>query len=203
MHADSGSNQLYVNEFYIDQYEITNGEYKKCVDAGACSPPFTNAASQYDHVVHYGDQPYRNFPIVLISWNMAQNYCRWRGSDTRLPTDVEWEKAARGLLAGQSYPWGNTLPVCSTGILNGSNFSDCGTMDVIPVGNYSPNGFGIYDMAGNAAEWVDKDTDVNQKMIRGGSYNDSASGLRVYSYLIGEISKGYVNVGFRCVKDVP
>jgi hypothetical protein len=203
MYGEVGSSKVYVNEFYIDQHEVTNGEYRKCVDVKACSPPYEDADEQFANVVHFGNSAYENYPIVLVSWNMAQNYCRWRGGDTRLPTEVEWEKAARGTLSVQTYPWGNTPPVCSTVSLNGSNFSDCGTRDAVPIAIYLPNGYGIYDMAGNIAEWVDKDMPNAEKMIRGGSWYDSANHLSVYSYVTGKLLDGYVNVGFRCAKSAP
>lgn len=203
MYAKSGTAQTYVNGFYIDQHEVTNAEYQKCVITGGCSKPFSDAASQYANVVHFKDTAYDNYPVVLVSWHMAQNYCKWRGAGTRLPTDVEWEKAARGGLVNQSYPWGSTTPVCSPGSLNGANFLDCGSKDVVPVEMYAPNGYGIYDMAGNASEWVDKVISGDVRMIRGGSWYDSANQLTVYSSAQGSYLDGYINVGFRCAKSSP
>jgi hypothetical protein len=203
VYAKSGTAQTYVNGFYIDQHEVTNAEYQKCVITGGCSKPYSDAASQYANIVHFGDTAYDNYPVVLVSWHMAQNYCKWRGTGTRLPTDVEWEKAARGGLVNQPYPWGSTAPVCSLGSPNGSNFSDCGSKDVVPVETYLPNGYGIYDMAGNASEWVDKIISGDIRMIRGGSWFDSANQLTVFSNVQGSYLDGYINVGFRCAKFVP
>jgi formylglycine-generating enzyme required for sulfatase activity len=116
-----------------------------------------------------------------------------------LPIGEEWEKAARGLLVEQTYPWGNNLPSCELGTLNGTNYSGCNSRDAFPVMSFAPNGYGLFDMSGNVSEWVDE----GNKLIRGGSWNDNESRIKVFSTSEGETFDGYVNVGFRCARDAP
>jgi|GEM_PF-2094997 formylglycine-generating enzyme required for sulfatase activity len=185
-------------DFYIDQHEVTNDEYQKCVDAGVCGRPF-EAGNNYKNVENFGDPAYKNYPVVLISYNRAKAYCEWRSNGTRLPTGEEWEKAARGKLVEQTYPWGNNPPSCEFGALNGTNYSGCGSQDAFPVMSFVPNGYGLFDMSGNVSEWVDE----ANKLIRGGSWNANESQIKVFSSVEGNTFEGYVNVGFRCAKDAP
>ncbi|HLF90931.1 MAG TPA: SUMF1/EgtB/PvdO family nonheme iron enzyme [Anaerolineales bacterium] len=98
------SHTVFLNEFRIDKYEVTNALYKDCVDAGICQHP--NDSSSYTRLSYYGDPQFNNYPIINVTWNMAKTYCEWRGG--RLPTEAEWEKAARGT-DGRTYPWGEEL----------------------------------------------------------------------------------------------
>jgi len=206
MHGEQGSVKTYVNSFYIDQHEVTNAQYELCVGAGVCIPPYTDVDPQFDNVLHYGDQAYSNFPVVLVSWNMVYTYCAWRGQGVRLPTTSEWEKAARGLLVEQHYPWGDAAPVCSEGSINGANFLGCNSNDAFPVQSFAPNGYGIYDMSGNVAEWVGGIPTFENSgglFILGGSWRNSSDAIFVYSKVDGVQRTGYVDVGFRCAKSVP
>lgn len=192
----NGFIQISLPDFFIDQHEVTNFQYQQCVVAGVCKEPY-EAGKEYKNVEHFGDENYKDYPVVLVSWNMANTYCEWRGSGTRMPSGEEWEKAARGLLVDQTYPWGNNPPTCEGGTLNGTNYFGCNTRDAFPVMRFSPNGYGIYDMAGNVSEWVDE----GNHLIRGGSWLDSESRIKVFSVVEGETFEGYVNVGFRCARD--
>jgi len=137
--CDGPEHTVYLDAFWIYQHEVTNDEYRACVDSGGCTAP--------DTVTYYSDPAYNDHPVVHVDWFDANSYCLWAGG--RLPTDAEWEKAARGT-DGREYPWGNQKPTC-----NLANYKDCvgGTS---PVGSY-PSGaspFGVLDMAGNVGEWV-------------------------------------------------
>ncbi len=195
---DKGYIKVSLPSYYIDQHEVTNSQYKECVNANVCREPFTDADREYENVKHFGDDRYADFPVVLVSYYMAKTYCEWRGDRSRMPTGEEWEKAARGLLLDQTYPWGNSPPSCELGAVNGANYSGCNTRDAFPVASFAPNGYGLFDMSGNVAEWVDE----ANKLIRGGSWNDSESRIKVFTTSEGHIFDGYVNVGFRCAKDV-
>ena len=141
---------VYVDAFYMDKYEVTNAQFKAFVDA--------NPQWQKDNIpikYHFGGylMDWRgnsypsgksNHPVVYVSWYAAMAYAQWAGK--RLPTEAEWEKAARGGLEGQQYPWGNTI---SSSLANYSLYVNKTT----PVGNYGANGYGLYDMAGNVFEW--------------------------------------------------
>ena len=131
--------EVTLDAFYIDQYEVTNEWYADCVAAGGCKPPGCTE--------RYGDPDKTNHPVVCVDWYEAMTYCEWRGA--RLPTEAEWEKAARGT-DGRTYPWGEDSP--NDQLLN----FDQNVGDTTPVGSY-PDGvspYGAYDMAGNVREWV-------------------------------------------------
>jgi sulfatase modifying factor 1 len=131
---------VHVSAFFIDRFEVTAEDYNECVDDGVCldtmdSPDCNLSAGRFDH------------PINCVTYNMAASYCGWRG--LRLPTEAEWERAARGD-ALTLYPWGDTAPDCSLAAVD-----ECGS-STVPVGS-KRNGdspFGIADMTGNVSEWV-------------------------------------------------
>ena len=129
---------VFLDAYYFDKYEVTNALYKICVEAGACRLPTSTG--------RYNNSQYAQHPVVYVDWNMSQTYCEWR--DARLPTEAEWEKAARGT-DGRGYPWGWT---------QSSTYADFSQepSDTKPVGSY-PQGvspYGAFDMADNAYEWV-------------------------------------------------
>jgi eukaryotic-like serine/threonine-protein kinase len=145
--------QVYLDDYYIDLTEVTNTLYAACVQAGACTPPGDSSSATRSS--YYRNPDYDHYPVIWVDWNQARAYCQWRGGD--LPTEAQWEKAARGGLEGKLYPWGNEAPVCQKGATNGAKFADhagCDLTDTEPAGSYAPNGYGLYDMAGNVWEWV-------------------------------------------------
>ena len=206
-------------DFYMDSRPVTNAEFKTYCDAvGKAYPkdPFWAALPQY-----FLDYP--NYPVVCVSWREAVIYAAWAGK--RLPTEEEWEYAARGGSDGP-YPWGKALPDGGK-----ANYADksCefvwkdpaqndGYAFTSPAGNYPSNGYGLYDMAGNVFEWTAdwffayddavRDTEVfkdgwgGAKVARGGCYHSTAKDLRVSRRR--QVLGGGPNasVGFRCVKDI-
>jgi len=135
---------VYLDSFWIDQTEVTNRMYTLCVAAGKCAPP--DSSSSYSRSSYYGNPDYGDFPVIYVSWNDASAYCAW--ADRRLPTEAEWEKAARGT-DERTYPWGNTID-CSL-----ANYYSC-VGDTTAVGSYESgkSPYGVYDLAGNIWEWV-------------------------------------------------
>lgn len=139
------THKIILDAFWIDQTEVTNKMYAACVLAGACTPPVNTSSALRS--VYYSNPEFDNYPVVYVSWNDANTYCSWAGR--RLPTEAEWEKAARGADA-RIYPWGNNEP--GDDLLNYKN----NIGDTTRVQNY-PNGispYGANDMAGNVWEWV-------------------------------------------------
>lgn len=134
-----------LDAFWIDETEVTNQQYELCVADGACKQPSSVKSPTRSN--YYGNPEYGNYPVIYIEWPMAKNYCEWAGR--RLPTEAEWEKAARGEQAF-IYPWGNDAP--NDNLLNYNST----IRDTTEVGKY-PDGksiYGAYDMAGNVWEWV-------------------------------------------------
>ena len=203
---------VYLNSYYMDVYEVTNSEYKTCVDDGVCVPPLS--LRSYTHLSYYNDSKFAKYPVIYVTWQQAENFCQWRGE--RLPTEAEWEKAARGGSDVRQFPWGEGLD-CTK-----ANYDQCGIGDVVEVGSY-PSGvspYGIYDMMGNVWEWVAdwySDTyyqiasDVNPlgpktgifKVLRGGSFDQYTNEINV-SYRGNDNPIDATNeIGFRCVRSAP
>ncbi len=193
---------LLISAFEIDRTEVTQQAFDKCVRANVCPTPPTA----------FDPQGRPRYPVTNISWSMAQSYCQWAGK--RLPTEAEWEKAARGADDARPYPWTGASPDCQR-----VQFSGCGLADVVPVGvltGTSP--FGAEDMAGNVSEWVSDwyaadfygsapsadptgPTTGTMKIRRGGSFATDDVGLRVSARAAGDDANAMTH-GFRCAKDL-
>jgi formylglycine-generating enzyme len=145
---------VYLDAYEIDKYEVTNGEYRACVDAGVCGRP--RRYNSYKRGEYFWEDAFAYFPVLYVSWWDAQTFCAWEGK--RLPTEAEWEKAARGPIDTRTWPWGEEFPDCSR--LNFTNNTAeewiiCAD-DTTQVGSY-PRGaspYGVMDVSGNVFEWV-------------------------------------------------
>ena len=220
---------VYLDAFYMDIYEVTNAQYKVFIDE---NPEWQkeNIESAFHDGVYlrlWNGNAYpegkADHPVVYVSWYAAMAYAQWAGK--RLPTEAEWEKAARGGIAGKAYPWGDTFD--ETRANYGRHFND-----PIAVGQYPPNGYGLYDMAGNISEWCldEYDSDFyttsprenplsggtreaiihnfrnvekKERVLRGGCWSDNGLFLRVALRDWGPQHYTSVFRGFRCVKDIP
>lgn len=208
---------VFLDGYWIDKYEVTNGRYALCVADGACKAPWIN--SSYTREEYYGNPEFDNYPVIMVDWWQADQYCKWTGG--QLPTEAEWEKAARGT-DGLRYPWGND-PISN----DKANFCDIncpkehanpsfddGFADTAPVGSF-PNGaspYGLMDMAGNVWEWTssipmlypfDPDDgrqaeDGYQYIWRGGPWSNGTWWIRSSLRYKSVPKYWYNNLGFRC-----
>ena len=199
---------VYLDSFWIDQTDVTNAMYAKCVKAGVCTQPASQ--SSYTRSGYYGNFEFDNYPVIYVDWNKADTYCKWAGR--QLPTETQWEKAARGT-DGRTYPWGND----GTNI-NLLNFNGV-VGDTTAVGQYL-NGASIYgalDMSGNVWQWVAdwyNDTyyqsspsanplgpDSGQyRVVRGGSWDSLVGNVHSpFRFWYSPTETDYT-VGFRCAR---
>jgi len=215
-----GSNNDFINEkpahfvnlsaYYIDKFEVTNGSYNFCVQEGKCKPPTKRSSTTQQS--YFGNPSYDNYPVIYVTWEMAHTYCEWR--DARLPSEAEWEKAARGI-DGRIYPWGDTI--------KDSNANYNGLVgDPINVGKYDSgvSPYGLFDMAGNVQEWVSdwyqenyystiSDGILNpqgpllgqERVLRSGSWDAGKNFIRTSYRFKSSPSVSFYNIGFRCAKD--
>ena len=185
---------------YMDVTEVTVGQFKKFL--AESDHPFN--ADLWEEIYEYS--PTDKHPMIYVDWHDATAYAKWAGK--RLPTDKEWEWAARGGLRGKQYPWGDDIRGASDyansyGISGEDKWVYCA-----PVGSFQPNGYGLFDMVGNVWEWCqdwyryDSSEGRGTKVLRGGGwfYSVAASTLA----LRGDYTPTYMNdrFGFRCVVSV-
>ncbi len=202
----SPAHTVTLDSFYMDVHEVTNADYKQfCQATGYKYPEFWNTEA-----FRSGDN-YPHHPVIGISWSDANKYAAWAGK--RLPTEAEWEYAARGGLEGKEYPNGDTL-----GRVEEKKSLNPWVNGIVQVTLFKANGYGLYDMDGNVWEWVSDGFDehyyeaspaynpkgpVNKfnKVIRSGSWHSGGMCKKVY-YRKG-LPANWVDfaVGFRCVKD--
>jgi formylglycine-generating enzyme required for sulfatase activity len=201
-------NVCITSDFNMDVHETTNAEYAACVTGGGCTAPSNSSSAT--RASYYGNPTYNNFPVVYVDWSQAKAYCTWAGK--RLPTEAEWEYAARGKLASKRYPWGDAATPCVD-----ANYNGC-VGDTKAVGSYPANGFGLYDVGGNVREWVNDWYQSNyysssptndppgpvsgsSRVVRGGDYSVSWYNLRVsFRDYFAPANKNNQE-GFRCAGD--
>lgn len=206
--------QVYLDAYYMDIYEVTNAAYKACVTAGACDPP--QETSSRTHSSYYGNSKFDDYPVIFVDWNQADAYCAWR--DASLPTEAQWEKAARGD-DGRTYPWGEEISCSQANYFDGSKYCVGNTTE---IGSYESgkSPYGMYDMAGNVWEWVNDWYDSyyyasspssnplgpvsgQYRVLRGGSWGGFDNYVRS-AYRDGYSPVSFNdNVGFRCARSLP
>lgn len=218
--------QVRLDSFWMDQVEVTNGMYELCVRAGVCLLPGEFRSDNRED--YFGIPEFRDYPVVNVTWFDADAYCKWAGR--RLPTEAEWERAARGDDL-RNYPWGDEPP----NEFNSNSLNVVG--DTTRVGSYTEGAspFGVLDMAGNVWEWVADYYKSNYyavspldnpqgptrdearsdlRVIRGGSFQEDGVFLRLAnrSFLDGPdpsakredkayYGKSSTRIGFRCAED--
>ena len=217
----SPTHTVYTDAFWMYQYEVTNAMYAAFLQAG--NDPGNYGTDQAVIRQIGGEwqvsEVSQNKPVSFVSWNGARDYCEWAGG--RLPTEAEWEKAARGGLEGKLYAWGDEEPIDMKNIPNGAYFTSAQLFAdyVLPqVGQYFPNGYGLYDMVGSVGEWVNScyleypytvddnrespnNCEGDQRVIRGGNLKKSTAQV---SFRFGSPDfTTFISLGFRCAMDAP
>ncbi|MCK6583446.1 MAG: SUMF1/EgtB/PvdO family nonheme iron enzyme [Anaerolineales bacterium] len=218
--------EVFIDSFWMDQVEVTNGMFELCVRAGVCRLPKEFRSDNRED--YFGNPEFRDYPVVNIAWYDANAYCQWAGR--RLPTEAEWERAARGD-DKRNFPWGDELP----NEYNSNSLNIVG--DTMRVGSYAEGAspYGILDMAGNVWEWVAdyyksnyyavstldnpqgptrEEARSDLRVIRGGSFQEDGIFLRLAnrSFLEGPdpsvlpddiayYGKSSNRIGFRCAED--
>jgi iron(II)-dependent oxidoreductase len=200
--------QVTLEAFYLAVTETTNAQYLAFLEATGHPAP-----------LYWGDRNLNrpSQPVVGVSWHDALAFCRWltqlTGVPHQLPTEAQWEAAARGGLTGQPYPWGSEPPdtggVCRANFRTGG-FKGCGFQFSAPVGSFPANGYGLFDMAGNVSEWcLDQYTPLSAggpfkagalKLLKGGSWHSGARDLRCAARQSAppEYADGFI--GFRVIR---
>ncbi|MSQ84729.1 MAG: hypothetical protein EXR77_17965 [Myxococcales bacterium] len=244
---ESPQHNVTLSAYYIDATEVTVAEYKKCVDASGCAAPGGDTTSIYcnwDTEAKQAKLGRGQHPVNCVNWTEAQKYCKWRGSQVDaanaskydLPTEAQWEMAARGSCekngstasndagcnaAMRTYPWGEQAPSCTYTIMDDGGYG-CGASTTAAVGSKAAGDspYGARDMAGNVYEWVkdwyaagyygtspatdpENTASASGRVIRGGSFSNSAAYLRAGYRSYDAPVDLYYYIGLRCFRSSP
>jgi formylglycine-generating enzyme required for sulfatase activity len=205
LRADNVQHRIYLDPYWMDETEVTNAMYAGCIQGGGCLRP-----ALYD--TFFGVWAYRDYPVVYVNWYQADTYCKWAGRS--LPTEAQWEKAARGT-EGRRYPWGNTFP--NPRLVN-FNLSQIG--EPVPAYRYplGASPYGVLNMAGNVREWIadwygefyyqsspavdpQGPSTGTQRSLRSGSYAEDQQQISVYIRFKHEPDSAGLSRGFRCAEN--
>ncbi len=204
-YADSPQHVVYLDAFWMDKYEVSNAMYLKCLQAGGCSAMVSDNTT-------YQNWIYRDHPVTYVTWEQAGAYCQWAGR--RLPTEAEWEKAARGT-DGRQYPWGDETPNARLANFDETMIDEAVSIYRYPLGT-SP--YGALNMSGNVREWIadwyaedyylvmpyanpiGAETGT-ERSLRSGSYSEDKIEIAVTNRLRHEPQSAGLSRGFRCAED--
>ena len=215
------TNAVYLGNFYIDEHEVTNAQYIEFLNSVQKNKSregykYVNLDNKLCPIEHsrrkYRVKPgYDGYPVIEVSWYGARDYAKW--ANKRLPNQAEWEKAARGGLVSKRYPWGDKIDSSQAHYGVADNGSSSIKNILKPVGSFSPNGYGLYDIAGNVWEWVDYDKEYaeqnsaelnasSKRILRGGSWDSTQSDLCLSAQEYREPDFMGNNIGFRCAQSI-
>lgn len=204
--------EIEISAFNMMSKEVTEAQYQKCVDAGRCRPAHYDdgkclqwTGKEFRNVTVPRQFRGSNLPVVCVSWLEARDYCASVGM--KLPTEAQWEYAALGGAASARYSWGNSAP----------DKSRCAVSSLHNTGSFAPNGYGLYDMTGNAWEWTadfyeqdyysySESADPKgpnagfYRVIRGGGFYSGPAELRIQNRHWFSPNFAEVSVGFRCAR---
>ena len=216
-YSEKPVHSVYLDAFAIDKTEVTVAAYKNCIDEGKCQKKKNQV------YCNWGKADRGDHPINCVDWSEAKAYCDW--ADKRLPTEAEWEKAARGV-DERKYPWGAAALSCEYAVTKEGG-PGCGRGSTWPVGSkqagVSP--YGAFDMLGNVKEWTadwfeddyyeslyyELNTPLNPtgpsptpyKVVRGGGWDYNRPETLSVTFRSGlDPSTGYLTLGFRCAKSL-
>lgn len=229
---NAGRKRVTVSSFYIDRFEVTNKEYRNFLNELSAekrearvpdSTAWDESVSRANWKTYFYGSERGNYPVVAVTWRDAKEYCKWDGK--RLPTEAEWEYAARAGRVGGVYPWAGFSPRNPQGKFL-ANFNPGrqgqaadGYAFTAPVGSYPPNKWGLHDVAGNVAEWVEDaytpsysplsgldpvytDPEENRRVVRGGSWASTAFQIGVGVRNFQPKDEASPRIGFRCAADI-
>jgi formylglycine-generating enzyme required for sulfatase activity len=201
--------RVHLSSYWFDKYEVTNARYRQCVEGGGCTPPKDRQAFEDPQRVQY--------PVTNITWSQARSFCQWQGK--RLPTEAEWEKAARGT-DGRHYPWGNDEEVAKRYMRKRELTADASGAGPSGRQTATASPYGVFDLIGSVSEWV-KDwyaEDFYQaspardpqgplrgsfRVLRGGEWNETSPNFQASYRGWDEVTYWGPALGVRCAEDVP